>query len=168
MVDEKEGTMETAENSGQKKSMMKWIVIGVAIVFIGAGGYVGWNVYARMTVMPNEAPSDNSKMKTEKPVVIFPLRSFIVNLMDRSGIGKKYLKVTMEIEVGNEEKKKLVENHIPQLSDMILLLLSSQSTEEINTLEGKLELKHALLTRMNQVIGSPVIHKVYFTEFVVQ
>ena len=113
---------------------------------------------------------DTKKATADKEEIgiVFPLRSFIVNLLEKSGIGKKYLKVTMELEVGSEEDRTLVERHTPQLTDMILLLLSSQSTGEINSMEGKLELKHTLQSRMNQVIGSAVVRKVYFTEFVVQ
>ena len=100
--------------------------------------------------------------------ITFPLKSFIVNLMDKKGVGKRYLKVTMEIEVNGEEHRKMVERYKPQLRDTILLLLSSQILKDINTMEGKLELKQALLSRMNRITGEGIIQRVYFTEFVVQ
>jgi flagellar FliL protein len=88
--------------------------------------------------------------------------------MDKQGVGKRYLKITMELEVNKEEDKLLIENHNAQIRDTILLLLSSQSLKEINTMEGKLELKQNLLSRMGQILGDGVIHRIYFTEFVVQ
>ena len=62
----------------------------------------------------------------------------------------------------------MVETHKPQLKDTVLLLLSSHSFEEIRSVEGKIELKQALLSRINQVLGGGVVHRIYFTEFVVQ
>jgi flagellar FliL protein len=88
--------------------------------------------------------------------------------MDKRGVGKRYLKITMELEVNKEEDKLLVENHNAQLRDTVLLLLSSQSLNEINTMEGKLELKQNLLSRMSQILGDGVVRRIYFTEFVVQ
>ena len=106
--------------------------------------------------------------KTEKVSIICPINSFVVNLLDKQNVGKRYLKVTIQLEVGKEEDKLLIENHNPQLRDTILLLLSSQTLKEINTMEGKLELKQALLSRMKQILGDGVVRSIYFTEFVVQ
>lgn len=167
MADENEEKQETSENTG-KKGMLKWIVVAGIVVVLGVGGLFGWRVYSKAETSEAEVKQAASKNAQSTAGVVFPLRSFIVNLMEKTGIGKKYLKVTVEIEVENEEAKKTVEKFTPQISDMILLLLSSQSTREINTLEGKLELKQALLSRMNQVLGKAIVQKVYFTEFVVQ
>jgi flagellar basal body-associated protein FliL len=35
-------------------------------------------------------------------------------------------------------------------------------------MDGKLELKQALLSRINRALGGTVVRKLYFTEFVVQ
>ena len=88
--------------------------------------------------------------------------------MDKQGVGKRYLKITMQLEVRKEEDKLLIENYNAQIRDTSLLLLSSQSLKEINTMEGKLELKQNLLSRMNQILGDGVVRRIYFTEFVVQ
>jgi flagellar protein FliL len=167
MAEENEEIKEPSEGTG-KKGMPKWIVIVVVVLLLGIGGFIGWQVYAKANSGEPAAKQVASEDAQPTTGVVFPLRSFIVNLMEKAGIGKKYLKVTMAIEVENDEDKKTIEKFTPQISDMILLLLSSQSTREINTLEGKLELKQALLSRMNQVLGRAIVRKVYFTEFVVQ
>ena len=100
--------------------------------------------------------------------IVHPLDAFIVNLTDKAGLGKRYLKATIILEVGSEEDKKMLERHKPQLRDTILLLLSSQSINEVNTMEGKIELKQILVSKINQVLGEGIVHRLYFTEFVVQ
>ena len=83
-------------------------------------------------------------------------------------MGKRYLKVKMELEVENDEMSKKVEKHTPQLRDAFLMVLSNQTFSDVNTMEGKLELKQSLLLRANQVLGDGSIHRIYFSEFVVQ
>ena len=149
------------EEEKPKKSKLKLIIIGVLILLLGGGGYFGYSKYKK----------DNEKEKEvekEQKIILCPLKSFVVNLLDKKGIGKRYLKVTMELEVGKEEDKVKIEKNMPQLKDAILLLLSSQTLKEINTMEGKLELKQAILSRIKQVLGDGIVQRIYFTEFVVQ
>ena len=138
------------------------IVLGSAVIILGAGGFFGWKWYS------GKKAAGETNQKQKKASLVLPLKSFIVNLIDDTGSGKRYLKVTMELEVRGEDKKGNVENNLPALRDAILLMLSSQAFKDVNTLEGKLELKQALLVRMNQVLGEGFIERVYFTEFVVQ
>lgn len=155
-----------------KKSFLKFIILGVVVVVLGAGGYLGWNLFLKGDVKEHKKETRISKSrpksKKQELRIVHRLDAFIVNLMDKAGLGKRYLKATIILEVGSEEDKKILENHKPQLRDTILLLLSSQSINEINTLEGKLELKQALLSRINQVLGEGIVNRIYFTEFVMQ
>lgn len=156
MAEEKEEVKEEKP----KKPKLKLIIIGVLILFLAAGGFFGYSKYKKA--------NENKAEKEEKVSIIIPLKSFVVNLFDKKGIGKRYLKISMEIEVSKEEDKVKVENNIPQLRDTVLILLSSQTLKEINTMEGKLELKNAIVLRMNQVLGNKTVRRIYFTEFVVQ
>ena len=163
MADEKnEDVKDAEEEQAPKKSKLKLIIIAVVILLVGAGGIYGYSKF-------NQAKEEKSETrKTEKVSIVCPLNSFVVNLLDKQGVGKRYLKVTMQLEVGKEEEKQIVENYNPQIRDTVLLLLSSQSLKEINSMEGKLELKQALLSRMNQILGDGLVRRIYFTEFVVQ
>ncbi len=163
--------MDAQQEIQPKKSFLKFIILGVMVVVLGAGGYVGWN-HLKGYKDENTKETQTTKAKVNKnkdeAKIVFPLESFIVNLADRSGLGKRYLKVTIALEVRDEEKKKMVEGYTAELRDTILLLLSSQSFKEISTMEGKLELKQALLSRINHALGGGVVQRLYFTEFVVQ
>ena len=173
MADNEENKKEEEKEAPQeKKSMMKWIVIGVVIIAIAAGGFVGWRMFMAKDANENQNGDSVAEMKAEnkeKEVsIIIPLESFIVNLMDKSGYGKRYLKTTVELEVGDEEAQLLLQENKAQLRDTILLILSSQSFGEINSIEGKLELKQTLLVRINRLLGGKKVRRLYFTEFVVQ
>lgn len=162
MAEEKEEVKNPEEGQSPKKSKLKLIIVAAMVLVIGAGGFFGYGKYKKN----KEAKA--STEKNGKVTIICPLKSFVVNLLDKRGVGKRYLKVTIELEVGKEEDKLLIDSNNPQLRDTILLLLSNQTLNEINTMEGKLELKQELLSRMMHILGEGVVRRIYFTEFVVQ
>lgn len=165
---EREKDVEEEQEPQPKKSFLKFIVLGVIVIAVGAGGYLGWDLLVKGKKEEAVTPKSRPQIRRQEVGIIYPLESFIVNLMDKAGLGKRYLKVKIIIEIGGEEAKKVVDGQKPRLRDTILLLLSSQSFKEINTMEGKLELKQALLSRINQTLGEGIVQRIYFTEFVVQ
>jgi flagellar FliL protein len=160
---EKEEVVDEKEGKKPKKSKFKLIITAVAVLLLGGGGYFGWSMYKQKG---NEAKTETEEEK--KVSVVHPLQSFIVNLADKKGMGKRYLKVTIEVEVENENNRLKVENNTAQIRDTVLLLLSGKQITEIDTMEGKLDLKQALLLRMNRILGEGIIKRIYFSEFVVQ
>jgi len=159
MAEEKEEAKEGEEGKA-KKSKLNLIIIAGLIILLAVGGYFGYSKYKK---------SNENKAEKEKQMsILIPLKSFVVNLFDERGIGKRYLKINMELEVGSEEDRTKVENNVARLSDTVLILLSSQSLKEINTMEGKFELKNAIILRLNQILGNKTVRSIYFTEFVVQ
>jgi flagellar FliL protein len=164
--------MNTQEEAKPKRSASKLMILAIAVIVLGAGGYGGWSFFMKGKDQEKKEESQASKPnptnKKDESKIVFPLESFIVNLVENTRLGKRYLKVTMALEVSDEVKKEMVEAHMAELRDTVLLLLSSQSFAEISTMDGKLELKQALLSRINRALGGTVVRKLYFTEFVVQ
>jgi flagellar FliL protein len=163
---------EAKESAEKPNSMLKWIIMGVLVVVLAGGGFAGWRIFfSADPAAEGEAQAVEYSAADQTAVakgIICPLESFIVNLMDPSGHGKRYLKTTINLEVDDEEDQMLVKDNEAQLRDTILLLLSSQTYKEISSLEGKLTLKQALLVSINQLLGGNKIRRLYFTEFVVQ
>jgi flagellar FliL protein len=90
--------------------------------------------------------------------------TFVVNLADPSG--RRYLKLSMDLEVkGGPEA---VQGSMSKIRDALLMLLSSKSVEELAGVEGKITLRKDVADRINQVLGKPVVLRVYFTDFVIQ
>ena len=169
--DEKKETEQTESPKG-KNSLLMVIILGVIIIILGGGGIAGWFMFLTKDSGESgpavEAEAAQAAGTEAVQSIIIPLESFIVNLMDRSGSGKRYLKTTIELDVADEESQGIVDVRKAQLRDAILLLLTSQSFAEINTMEGKQALKKALLLRINQALGGRIVSGLYFTEFVVQ
>jgi len=155
-----------------KGSARKWIIIGIAVLVLGGGGYGAWDFLLAEKLLgrdnPQTAETKQSTAQAEAETFgsIYKMDSFIVNLLDREG--KRYLKTTIEFEVENDDITKKLTRRTPQLRDAILLLLTSKSFEDISKPEGKLRLKNDLIVRINQILPGAGIRTIYFTEFVVQ
>ncbi len=169
--EEKKETEQTESPKGNK-SLLLVIILGVIIIILGGGGVAGWFMFFTKDAgegdQTAQAEAAQAASTEATQSIIVPLDSFIVNLMDRTGSGKRYLKTTIELDVADEGSQGMVDVRKAQLRDAILLLLTSQSFAEISTTEGKQALKKALLLRINQALGGRLVSGLYFTEFVVQ
>jgi flagellar FliL protein len=166
----KEPAKEEKEERSPRKFPFKLLLLSGAIVLVGAAGFVGWSLYGQK-IMPGgkeETKVSEPSERKNKPKIMLPMEPFIVNLLEKGGTTKRYLKVSLSFEVGTEDERGVIETHKTQLRDSILLLLSSQSMAEVSSMEGKLGLKQAILSRTNQVLGQALVNRIYFTEFVVQ
>ena len=151
------------------KFPLKWIIIGVVVLVLAGGGYVGWTM---LNPQPDQTGADGGQAPDTEAVkeievgAMFDMDPFVVNLNEAGG--KRYLKSKIEIEFVGEDVRKELTNRLPQLRDVILLHLSSKTLDEIRSVDGKIELKNALIKRVNQVLKQGKIRNLYFTQFVIQ
>lgn len=120
---------------------------------------------------PLPPPSgDGHGGEAEEAVAIGPenieFKPFIANLGD--GGGKRFLKLTMSVEADTPQLAAEINQKMPQIRDIILMLLTSLSYDDISTLDGKLRLRGQMLNRINTQLSSGKIRNIYFSEFVVQ
>jgi flagellar FliL protein len=111
---------------------------------------------------PPPAPTGDAPAMGE----LYSMNPFIVNLVDPTG--KRYLKLTLALEMDRPELKTELESRKPQVRDAILILLSSMSYDDIATMQGKTRLRTQIITRVNQFLRTGRVTNVYFSEFVVQ
>lgn len=150
----------------KKKSPMKLIVILAAVLLLVGGGIVGWLVLGGEKT-PEVSEAENQKAAPEASAdLIYSMDVFVVNLNDPGG--KRYLKTKINLEYSGEALTEELKLRQPQLRDVILLLLSSKTLEEIQGTEGKIILRRELILRVNQVLKKEKIKNLYFTEFVIQ
>ena len=146
------------------------VIIAVAVLFIGAVGggfYMIWNKLADLDArIQSEEVADEEEGPAAAMGALFPLDTFIVNLADEKS--KRYLKVTMQIELKEGEPLELLEKRLVQVRDIILMILPTKRFAEIRSADGKTHLRQEILTRLNDLFKKEAVHNIYFTEFVVQ
>ncbi|MDJ0990387.1 MAG: flagellar basal body-associated FliL family protein [Desulfobacterales bacterium] len=147
-------------------------VIASAVLFAGAVGggfYMMWNKLADLDALvrpPEEDVEEEDEEGLLATGAMFPLDTFVVNLADEKS--KRYLRVTMQIELKEGEPVEILEQRLVQVRDIILMILPTKRFQEIRTADGKTLLRQEMMTRLNTLLKQEVINNIYFTEFVVQ
>ncbi|MDA8239506.1 MAG: flagellar basal body-associated FliL family protein [Nitrospiraceae bacterium] len=164
MENEKTEAAPQEEKKPARKRNIKPVIIVVAaisvIVLFGIGGYMGYTKFAAA----REKGKGAGEGKHTVSGVMVPVDPFVVNLSDAG----RYLKVTMQFEVGEGVDQNTVTAKMPQLRDAIITLISSKSADAVAGPEGKAQLKDEILLRANQAVGGDIFKNLYFTDFVMQ
>ena len=148
------------------------LLIGVMMLLLlglGGGLFMMWNKLSALNAqsMANASVQGGSTSNQDHPVgPIFSLETFIVNLADKGG--NRYLRVTMDLELGNPEMESEVSQRLPQVRDSILMILPTKRFEDISTAQGKTALRDEIMETMNTYLLKGKITNIYFKEFVDQ
>lgn len=129
---------------GGTKKPSKLLVIILLAVVLGGGGFFGFKIVsARGAVF--KAPKVGSTVQLEE---------FLVNLAD----GKTFLKAGIALGIaegmalghggGGQGKK---EGEPPEVRDAIIMILTSKQPADLATTEGKEQLKHEIIKRLNEM-----------------
>ena len=154
---------------------MPVIIAIVSFVFMGIMGtglFIMWSKLSSLDRVVNpvaEKESEDVKEEGEKEDMLGPiyaLETFIANLADEGG--KRYIRVTMNLELKDAVVKEEMEKRLPQIRDAVLMLLPTKKHEDIQNIEGKIVLRNEIMTRLNSLFKEDRIANLYFTEFVVQ
>ena len=161
--------LEAAEAPTAKKKPMGMIIgIIVGLLALGGGGYYAYMTYFQEKPV-EEVPVEGAVKEVEEGVnlgVMFPLDPFIVNLAGSKG--KRFLKVTISLELSTPEVHVELKENIQKVTDSILVLLSSKSFEDVYSVRGKFKLKDEVVTRVNRFLVVGHVKDAYFTEFIIQ
>ncbi|MBI9111193.1 flagellar basal body-associated protein FliL [Maridesulfovibrio ferrireducens] len=165
-----------AEENGQeakkKGSMLKWIILVLLLAVLGGGGFFAYQKFFA------GAPEDAAEVsKTEEAVdpnaaplpgdgFTVTLPTFVVNLADP--LGRRYLKLGIDVEVISEEAVAELNKKEPMVKDTLILLLSSKTFQDLSSMENKILLKKEIVDRLNQIMGGAKVSQVYFTDMVIQ
>lgn len=168
MADEQTLAPDGVEEQPKKKKTMLFIIIGVVVLLTAGGGFFAYKKFMAPPPAVDEEALAKSKQEAENAVgEMYELEPFVVNLSDPKG--KRYLKVKITIELeGGPEIIEKAEKTKPKMRDMVILMLTSLTFEEVMTPEGKLRIRDELHERFNHVMRPNRIKGLYFTEFVVQ
>jgi len=174
--DAEETTEEAPKKGGKLGTILIAAALGALLLLAGAGGtyfllkgQIAAMVQAQAPPAADaEAEAAAAGEKEEEGFIgtLFEVDPMVVNLEQSKG--KRYLKVKMSFELNKEKVQEELKARLPQLRDAILLMLSSKSFKDVSTVEGKLALRDSLLTRINGLLTTGFIKRIYFEEFVVQ
>ena len=145
------------------------MLIVIALLLLAALFSAGWLYYnsaARLSGLNTDetVTADAGNQVDLGPMV--EIREFIVNIISEDN--SHYLRIALAIELSNQSVYEEMNQRMPQIRDMILMLTSSKTFEELYDVHGKKQLKAELLVELNDMLTKGEAVAVYFTDFVVQ
>jgi flagellar FliL protein len=135
---------------------------------MGTGFFFMWNKMNAANAHSADS-GETGTLSAAEPVKIgpiHPLDTFIVNLADEGGA--RYLRVTMNLELKDEDAVGLVEERLPLVRNGVLMLVPAKKYADISTVEGKDVLREELVAKLNSFLKPDSVTNIYFTEFVIQ
>ena len=177
-----------------KRPNVKIIALALGLMVAGAGAAFGVTVAFGESLGIAGKPAETKIKYVEKPKVgmMYPLRDRVVNLADPGVM--RYLKTTIVLEMADysgkeppkpeEYKKKQDElklemgGTLPLIEDEITSTLTSKTSAELMSAEGKQKLREELRARLNKALEKHGVGKgpkekeeilsVYFSDFIIQ
>lgn len=194
-VDEVEETDEEAaaravEAAARKKKLLLLAAIGVVLLLVAGGGtWFALRLLSSDKTTPAEvkaaesAPAEATKNgkpakdaatkeKPEHKVALYDVldKPFLANY---EVAGKQhYLQLSLAVMARDEEAINAANTHMPLLRNRIVMLLSGEVFEQLQTDDGRVQLQKKLLAAMQEILkketGKPQIEQVFFTNLVMQ
>jgi flagellar FliL protein len=148
MAEKKEAAAGAA--GGKKKLLL--IIIIVVVLLIG-GGAAAWFLLGGKGDKGDKGEEEAEEVseKTTKPPVFLTLDPFTVNLTSENA--DRYLQVGIDLKLSDPAVADRIKQHLPEVRNAILLLLTSKQVGDLATLEGKNRLREEIRDAVNRPIG---------------
>ncbi len=92
---------------------------------------------------------------------------FRVNTTDADRARFVQLKLSLGFESGDTALSTEIAQRLPQLRNIVNLILAAKSSQEISSVEGRLELQEEIKASINHVLSKGKILEIYFKELLV-
>ena len=152
--------MENSNSNAQEKRRFKpihlVIIFLVLTISFGSVFLIGKNFL--------QANNDSRKSDVLGPLYVTP--EFTVNLANTNG--RRYLRAQLSIEVDDKRVLKELDNKKPVLQDTVIAILSHQTITDLDSQEGKENIKVLLQENINSFLVTGEVVNIYYNHFVWQ
>lgn len=163
-----------ASAEDQAKNKRKKLIIIVVSVVLLLSFSIGMTIAVLNMFSEKEAPEESEEVAVsadKQPAIYYALKpAFVVNFQYKTRT--RYLQADLALLIRDPEISKALDTHMPLIRNNLVLLLSNQDFETLQTPEGKEALREQALVKVQEVLqeetGKPGVEQVLFTSFVMQ
>lgn len=167
-IDEEEAGQVSAE---PKKSspIIKWLVYvaaGILGIIIIVG--VAYFVAQRAATSVFKQQKNIALVKAPPPLDVYNfVDEFRINTADEGEAHFVKLKLSFGVETGQPALTQELASRVPQMQNIINLIISRKKKEELKRVTDKLDLMEEIKAHINHILTNGKIKEVYFREFIV-
>ena len=169
----KEGQAAAAPAASSKQPLILMALAVVNMLVVAGVGFMLYQGKKKEAAQPKiehviqgEHEAQEKEAHEEKAFVgkVVPLETFIVNLSGSKG--RRIAKVNMELELKGDNVQEEIDKRKAQIRDIIIILLSGKTYDDISLREGKEQLREEIKDTVNAFLTKGKIQNVFFTEFI--
>jgi len=157
---------EESEGGGKSKKLI--IIIAAVVLLLGGGAAAFFLLGGDDSANPE---AEEEVVEEKEPATYVGVPEAITSNIP----GKKKnrtVQIKMSFMVRGSEAQDAVKSHMPQLKNDVLMLVSLQSADELQTPEGRQALQQKSLetvqATLTDLVGKPTVERVLFISFVMQ
>lgn len=140
-----------------RPGIRKILIISAAVIFIALVSTSAFWIIG--------ASAENSKQSSLEVGPVFETEEYTVNIANTLN---HFIKAKFAIELNSEEALEEVAKKLPIIQDAIIMVLSGQELQNLNTVEGKEELKKTVLKAINDILEDGEAIKIYYRNIIFQ
>lgn len=173
-----EEELQIEEEGGKKSKLMLIIIIVVVLIGGGAAAYFflfsgGDEPMAAEELAAMEggtAPEPEVNASVGTALYVAMPRPIVFNV---PGSGRdRLVQIKIQLMVRGSDNEDLAKTHIPLIEGTLLQSFSASNADDLVTEPGKIELREnaltAVQTALKEIVGSDVVERILFTDFVMQ
>ena len=146
------------------------IFVVVNLIAVGFGAFLVYSStigYVKPSVSEEELNKEMVEFRKslENKPIVYTMDTFNTNL---EGVPRRFVRVKVNLEMLDEEGYEEVIGLGPEARDAIVHILNQKKFSDVETVQGKLELKNQITAKVNGFLKRGVVKNVYFSDFVVQ
>ncbi|GAL33191.1 flagellar biosynthesis protein FliL [Vibrio maritimus] len=164
-----EESLQPAKNNSKK---MLIIIVAAVVILLGVGGGAYWFLSSDDTVSasPTQSTSGGAAVPVDPISYVNLAQPFLFNATGKQRDRTVQIKVQLMVRgLDNESQARY---HSPLIESTLLSTFASATVEQLRSSTGRVELRDQattdVQTSLSQVVGSPVVERVLFTDFVIQ
>lgn len=144
------------------------VIVLLLTIVVGVGGYF---LYQKQNHNEQNTNQVEEKKENKESSIMFKtdIESIVLNVLNSKNVNKM-MKLSFSIKYTDQLYTPKIEEYKTEINDLVITLISSKSSEELMTQNGKNLLKEDLLKELNKLFEKEKIEikQVLFTEFVIK
>jgi flagellar FliL protein len=164
---------ESVEPGNKSSKKMLFIIVAAVVVLLGVGGGAFWFLSsddAESATPPEESASQEAAVPVDPISYVNLAQPFVFNVGGKQRTHMVQIKV--QLMVRGLENENQARYHSPLIESTLLSTFASATVEQLRSTTGRVELRDQATSdvqaSLGRVVGSPVIERVLFTDFVIQ
>jgi flagellar basal body-associated protein FliL len=173
MADETKDTPATGKSRKSPLLENKVALLGglVALQLLLAVGLTTLVIMPRVGV--GQAASGGLPGAVAQPVkdelgVLLSMGEIIVTLRTEGGLPARFLRITIHLELANQNAAQTAASRMPILRDTVNMTLAERTAADLNRPEGIKGLRDELMRRLNDRLPGDILRHIYFSDLVIQ